>query len=37
MATGLVMIFYAPIAAYLTPGFQGLGIVVANLTQHLIH
>jgi hypothetical protein len=28
LATGLVMLFYCPIAAYLTPGLQGLAIVL---------
>jgi leader peptidase (prepilin peptidase)/N-methyltransferase len=31
LATALVMIFYCPIAAYLTPGLQGLGIIVQHL------
>jgi leader peptidase (prepilin peptidase)/N-methyltransferase len=31
MASALVMIFYCPIAAYLTPGLQGLGIVLRSL------
>jgi leader peptidase (prepilin peptidase)/N-methyltransferase len=31
MATGVVMIFYCPIAAYLTPGLQGLALILHNL------
>lgn len=31
MATGLVMLFYCPIAAYLTPGLQGLAVVLHSL------
>ena len=31
MASAVVMIFYCPIAAYLTPGLQGLGIVLRSL------
>jgi leader peptidase (prepilin peptidase)/N-methyltransferase len=31
MATGVVMLFYCPIAAYLTPGLEGLAIVLHSL------
>jgi leader peptidase (prepilin peptidase) / N-methyltransferase len=31
MATALVMLFYCPIAAYLTPGLQGLGIILHSV------
>jgi leader peptidase (prepilin peptidase)/N-methyltransferase len=33
LATGLVMLFYSPIAAYLTPGLQGLGVVLHSLLR----
>ena len=32
MAVGVVMIFYCPIAAYLTPGIEGMGLVIRNVT-----
>jgi len=31
MATGVVLLFYCPIAAYLTPGLQGLGVALHSL------
>jgi prepilin signal peptidase PulO-like enzyme (type II secretory pathway) len=34
LATAVVMLFYCPIAAYLTPGLEGLSIFVAGLMGH---
>jgi leader peptidase (prepilin peptidase)/N-methyltransferase len=34
LATAAVMLFYCPIAAYLTPGLQGLSMFVAGLMGH---
>ena len=31
LATGFVMLFYCPIAAYLTPGLEGLAAIVHSL------
>jgi leader peptidase (prepilin peptidase)/N-methyltransferase len=33
LATALVLLFYCPVVAYLTPGFQGLGFMISELVH----
>jgi hypothetical protein len=33
LATAVVLLFYCPVIAYLTPGFQGLGYMLSELVH----